>query len=392
MNKEKETDQKNYEEDWLSKLLKAAIEKRASDIHLEPGRSKFKIRLRIDGALQDIESSDIKYYQQMSSKIKVESQMDIAKTRVPQDGHFVFNYDNHEYNIRVSTFPTVFGESIVLRILNRGNLLIDIEELGFDSEQLRQLLDLIYQPDGMILITGPSASGKTTLLNSCLNKLNSPENNIITIEDPVELYFEDIRQSQVNQYSEFNFASALRSILRQDPDIMMIGEIRDKETTQISIQAALTGRLILSTFHTFDVFSIVNRLMEMGVSRSVLAYSIKGLVSTRLVRKVCENCKQSYDLTEREKEYLPDDIKTVYRGEGCEECNNTGYYKRVGIFEIISFDEQIQRVIIEGAEHSKIREVLEEKRYKTIKESAIEKIREGITTPKEVFKILGKVK
>src|SRR4030067_3087695 len=283
------------ESDWLNRLITDAIGKRASDVHIEPQREKIQVKFRIDGMLRDIEHINLDNTDSTTSRIKVLAGLDITEHRLPQDGHFEFNYDIRVYNVRVSTFPTIYGETIVMRILNRDDMLINISELGFDESQYQNVINLISQPYGMILITGPSGSGKTTLLYSILNSIKKDTNNIITIEDPVEVQMEEIRQTQVNEATAFTFAKALKAVLRQDPDIIMVGEIRDSETAQISIQAALTGRLVFSTFHTLNVFGVTARLIEMGVPRSVTANSVNAVISSRLVRKICNSCKEQHN-------------------------------------------------------------------------------------------------
>ena len=379
--------------DWLDKLVTKAIDSRASDIHIEPSRDYGAIRLRVDGFLYELERFEKQYYDQMISQIKVVSQLDITKHKLPQDGHFEVNNNGEVYNLRVSTYPTIYGEVAVLRVLNRDDSLLGLKELGLDEDQYKDVIDLIYNPYGIILITGPSGSGKTTFLNSILTLLNKPDNNIITIEDPVELKMEGIRQTQINQYEEFNFSTALRAVLRQDPDIMMVGEIRDSETAQISIQAALTGKLIFSTFHTLDVFGIISRMLEMEIPRSVLAHTISGVISTRLVRKICNECKVKYELTEDEKSILSGvDLEGIdfHRGEGCDNCAGSGYYGRIGIFEVIKFGNDIRAMIVDNLPYVEMLEVLERTRRKTLRESAIDIVYQGITTMEEVIRVVGK--
>jgi len=379
--------------DWLDKLVIKAIDSRASDIHIEPARDYGAIRLRVDGFLYELERFEKQYYDQMISQIKVVSQLDITKHRLPQDGHFEVTNNDKVYNLRVSTYPTIYGEVAVLRVLNRDESLMSLKELGLDDEQYKDVVDLIYNPYGIILITGPSGSGKTTFLNSILTMLNKPDNNIITIEDPVEFKMEGIRQTQINQYEEFNFATALRAVLRQDPDIMMVGEIRDSETAQISIQAALTGKLIFSTFHTLDVFGIISRMLEMEIPRSVLAHTISGVISVRLVRKICNECKVKHELTDDEKNILSSVELTgidFYRGEGCDNCAGSGYYGRIGIFEVIKFGNAIRAMIIDDVPYAEMLEVLAKTRRKTLGESALDKVYKGVTTIEEVVRVVGK--
>ena len=379
--------------DWLEKLVAKAIESRASDVHIEPSRKHATIRLRIDGLLYELDKFDKENYEQMVSKIKVFSKLNITEHKLPQDGHFEFDHKDKEYNIRVSTYPTIYGEVVVLRILSRGESILGMQELGLDNQQYVDVVDLIHSPYGMMLITGPSGSGKTTLLNSILTKLNRSDNNIIAIEDPVEIQIEGIRQTQVSQYEKFNFATALRAVLRQDPDIVMVGEIRDKETAQISIQAALTGRMIFSTFHTLDVFGVISRMLEMDIPRSVLAHTINGIVSTRLVRKICNVCKGPHELTDDEKKFIGGvelEKRDFYSGKGCDQCIESGYYGRIGIFEVIKFDSNIRAMISDNVDYTEMLRVLKKINNKTLGESALDKVYQGVTTIEEVIRVVGR--
>ncbi|MBI3443445.1 type II/IV secretion system protein [Candidatus Woesebacteria bacterium] len=382
--------------EWLDSLLSRAIESRASDIHLEPARDAFHIRYRIDGLLYLIENLSMERHEPVVSRVKVVSQLDITEHRIPQDGHFEFTYGGlggmRFFNIRVSTFPTIYGEAIVMRILNREDILINLEGLGFDQSQLNTVENLIVQPYGMVLITGPSGSGKTTLLYSILNALNKQTVNIITIEDPVELNLEGAHQTQISEETGLTFAKALRAVLRQDPDIMMVGEIRDSDSAQISMQAALTGRLVFSSFHTLNVFAVVARLLEMGVPRSIIANAIVGVIASRLVRKICNSCKTSYQPTPAETKMLGVYLETqkLLIGKGCDECRHSGYKGRVGIYEVVSFDEEIRTAIIEEASSSKLLSIIRGKKIKSLKEGAVDKVFEGITSIQEVVRVIGK--
>ena len=378
------------ENDWLNRLLTDAIGKRASDIHLEPQREGIKVRFRIDGMLYDVERVNLDSVESTTSRLKVLAGLDITEHRLPQDGHFEFNYDVRIYNIRVSAFPTIYGESIVMRILNREDILIDISELGFDENQHKTMLKLINDPYGMVLITGPSGSGKTTLLYSILNSVKKETNNIITIEDPVEVQMEEIRQTQVNEATAFTFAKALKAVLRQDPDIIMVGEIRDNETAQISIQAALTGRLVFSTFHTLNVFGVTARLIEMGVPRSVTANSVNAVISARLVRKICNNCKEEYSPKQNELRFVENiSGSTLFKGRGCNECVMSGYKGRIGIFEVVPFDEEIRSIITENPQLSDLLPLVKQKGIKSLKEAALDKVAQGTTTTSEVIRVTG---
>lgn len=377
---------------WLDNLLNEAIGRRTSDVHIDPGQNESRMRLRIDGMLYELDSYEKDLHGTIVSQIKVLANMDISNVHFPQDGQFEYEFDERTHYIRVSTFPTIYGESVVMRILNRKDSLVSLSELGFDEKQLADVMDIINRPFGMVLITGPSGSGKSTMLNSILIHLNKPERNIITIEDPVEFHIEGVRQTQINPYHEFGFPEALRAILRQDPDIMMIGEIRDATTAQIAVQATLTGRLFFSTFHTLDVFAIIARFIEMGVPRSVVAHVVGGVVSARLVRKIHEKCKIPYQVKDYEMrmigDMLPEGI-AMYQGEGCHECSNTGYYGTTGIFQVVPFSEELRVAIIENKPVEYIHTLLKGKQVKSLLESGIDKIVQGISTPEEVIRVTG---
>ncbi len=373
-------------------MLDEAIKRRTSDIHLDPGKDSARMRLRVDGMLYDLEEYDMNLHSRIVSKIKVFANMNIANTYFPQDGQFEHIYNERVHYLRVSSYPTIHGESVVMRVLNRGDSFVGLGDLGLDEKQLYDVMTLISNPFGMVLTTGPTGSGKTTLLNSILNHLNNGKNNIITVEDPVEYRIKGVRQTQVNRFHKLDFAEALRAILRQDPDVVMIGEIRDSKTAQTAVRAALTGRLFFSTFHTLDVFAIVARFIEMEIPRSVVAHVIGGIISSRLVRQIHEDCKAPYSLT-KDEEYLLDGLlpekATFYHGEGCEECNGTGYYGTTGIFEVVAFNEEIRSAILKSAGEEEIRQVLEEKGIKSLLGSGIDKVVKGITTPEEVLRVTG---
>ena len=376
--------------DPIYEILINAINNRASDVHFEPDRDTFNIRFRIDGILHVFQNVTQYTQDNIISRIKVLAKMDITDRRFPQDGHFEFKHQDIIYNIRVSTLPTAFGETIVFRILNRNDILISLNNLGFTQEQ-RSLVDkLITLPSGIILSTGPTGSGKTTLLYSMLNTLNKPENNIIALEDPIELTMQNVRQVQINDNIDYTFARAMRTVIRQDPDIIMVGEIRDNETAQMAIRASLIGILVLSTFHTFDLPGLVVRFIEMGVTRSTAAEAIKGVISARLVRKVCISCKADQPIGAYEKEILGVDYpnSNYQKGKGCNMCTNTGYLGRTGIFEIVYLDDEFRTIIIEK-NPSDIYECLRRKHIKSLRETAIDKVAQGITTPEEIVRVMG---
>ncbi len=372
-------------------ILHNAVDDKASDVHFEPERNNVNVRFRIDGVLYKAESLPKDSQDMIVSRIKVLSQINITEHQLPQDGHFEFVHNNKVYNMRVSTFQTSYGEVIVIRILDRDDILIELEKLGFYKDQLETINKLISSPYGMVLITGPCGSGKTTLLYSILSKINNDGNNIITLEDPIEFQLPNIRQSQINEKIGLGFSKGLRAILRQNPDVIMVGEIRDSETAQMAVQASLTGILVFSTFHTLDVPALVTRFIEMGVPRSVVAQALTGVVSSRLVRKICNHCKTSYQLTDYEKFFLGDKSKNYdfQKGKGCDHCHNSGYSGQAGIFEVAYFDREIKDFIIGRKSPSELREILQKKETRTLQEIAIQKVFDGITTVEEVVRITG---
>lgn len=382
---------------WFEDIVISAIEKRASDIHFEPERDSFNVRLRIDGLLQQSETLNKYFQDNIISMIKVMSNMNITERRLPQDGHFEFNYTNRIHNIRASTFPTLYGETVVLRILNREDVLIKLERLGFLPDQLGLVNKLIASSSGMILTTGPTGSGKTNLLYSIIHALNKPDKNIITLEDPIEYQMANIRQTQINESIGLSYLKAMRSVIRQDPDVVMLGEIRDVDTAQMAVLATLIGVLIFSTFHTFDVPALITRFLEFDITSSIIAQTIKGVISTRLVRMTCESCKEPYEGKEIEKfdsntrnllehQTLPSNLQ---RGRGCEKCGNTGFLGRTGIFEVVYFDEEIKTSIIEHKPPSYISEIIRRKKTRSLRDCAMEKVFQGITTVDEVARVLG---
>jgi len=378
----------------LDNLLCLAIENRASDVHFEPEREGFEVRFRIDGILHPIETLNLNIQEQITSRIKVLSQMDIIEHRLPKDGHFEFPYKNLLYNIRVSTMPEMYGESIVFRIHGSQEVVSKIEDLGLESDQFELLKALIKSPSGMILVTGPTGSGKTSLIYSILSHLSSDEKNIITLEDPVEYELKGIRQTSINDSLGLTFVTAMRSVLRQDPDILMLGEIRDGETALLAIQASLSGILLFSTFHTFDLPALVNRLVEMDIARSIVAQSIRGVVSVRLVRKICEKCKEEITPTQEQLEILPPDMVSgvFYHGRGCDACQNLGYFGRTGVFEIIEIDDEIRANIYDAQPSVVILEILKKKNIMNLRTAAFEKVKKGVTTIDEALRVIGYLK
>ncbi len=378
----------------LDLVMIQAIRDRASDIHFEPDEKSLRVRFRIDGFLYESFTLPKQVHPSINSRIKILAEMDIAETRLPQDGNFNIKLENRSFEIRVSTFPTIYGENAVLRILDQTSPLLKLEDLGFSSEMLNQFKQLIRRPNGIIFVTGPTGSGKTTTLYAILNMINSKDKNIITIEDPVEYRLPFIRQTQVNLKAGITFATGLRSILRQDPDVIMIGEVRDLETSEIAHQAALTGHLVLSTLHTNDAPEAITRLLDIGVEPYLISSSLIGVLGQRLVRKICPDCKTSYGFDPKNLSNLGDEAKkfktpiTLYRGKGCKNCKQSGYLGRTGIFELLVINERIKQLISEKASTQEIRETAK-KSYGmvSLREDGLKKVLEGITTLDEVNRV-----
>lgn len=371
-------------------LIKSAIESKASDIHIEPFEDYIRIRCRIDGELQQITTFTKETLPALVTRIKILSNLNIAEKRVPQDGRIITKVGEKEVDLRVSILPTVFGEKIVIRVLNRENYAIGKEQLGMTREELLQLNNIIKSPHGIILVTGPTGSGKSTTLYTILNDLNTINQNIITVEDPVEYMLEGINQVSVNVKAGLTFASGLRSILRQDPDIIMIGEIRDTETAQIAVRAAITGHLVLSTIHTNDAPSSIVRLIDMGIQPYLVATSVIGVISQRLVRKICPYCKTEYEANYYEKQimgYTEDEGLKLYKGKGCGYCKNTGYSGRTGVYEIMKIGREHRELIMKNANSDAIRDLSIKNGMKTINMSCKNLVIKGVTTIDELVKI-----
>ena len=377
-------------------LIVQGVKDRASDIHIEPNEKGLLIRFRIDGMLHDVRTLPNTIKSAIISRIKILAKMDIAERRLPQDGRFQVKFGTREVDLRVSTIPTVFGEKVVLRLLDKSKGLIKLEQLGFIPEQLEEFKSIISKSYGIILLTGPTGSGKTTTLYAALNQVNSKDKNIITVEDPVEYKLSRINQIQIMPKINLTFANTLRSILRQDPDIIMVGEIRDAETAQIAVQAALTGHLVLSTLHTNDAASANTRLIDMDVETFLISSSVIGVIAQRLVRVICEKCKEEYipgkdvlsGLDIKANSNGDDKIK-LYRGTGCSLCKNTGYFGRTSIYELIVLDEEIKALIISKASSNIIKDAAIKKGMKTLKDNGLEKALQGITTIEEVLRVAG---
>ncbi len=380
----------------VNSLILDAVRKGASDIHLEPQEKAFRVRYRIDGVLYEMMQPPLRLKEAITSRIKIMAKLDIAERRLPQDGRIRMRLHNRNIDLRVSTVPTVWGEKIVMRILDKTNLTFDLAKLGFEEESLDLVMDALRRPYGMILVTGPTGSGKTTTLYSSLSILNRPEVNILTVEDPVEYEFPGINQVQVKEEIGLDFARALRAFLRQDPDIIMVGEIRDFETAAIAVRAAITGHLVLSTLHTNDAPSTPARLIDMGVEPFLVASSLTLVIAQRLVRKVCPHCKVETTLHPEILEELnlsAEDVEdvTIYRGQGCFQCNNTGYKGRIGIYEVMAITPRIRDLILHKATPDEIRAAAIEEGMITLRESALYKLFDGLTTAEEVIRVTKEV-
>jgi len=376
----------------VNTFILQAIRAGASDIHLEPQDKEVRIRFRIDGILHDISSTSSRVQPALVSRIKILSRMNIAERRLPQDGRFQIKLDNRTVDFRVSSMPTIFGEKIVMRILDKSALLLNLDKLGFEPDDLEKFVRLIKYPYGMVLLTGPTGSGKTTTLYSALNFINRPELNIITIEDPVEYQLPGINQVQINPKIDFSFANALRSIMRQDPDIIMVGEIRDRETAEIAIHAALTGHLVLSTLHTNSATGAITRLQEMGVPSYLISSALLGVVAQRLVRKICPSCRMDVEINGETALKLTggkEEKLLLHRGEGCNLCNRTGYRGREAVNEVLVIDDDIRSLILKNATEIELTAKAREKGMPTLEENAIQKVLKGITTLEEMYRVVA---
>ncbi|WP_416151363.1 GspE/PulE family protein [Salipaludibacillus sp. HK11] len=375
----------------VNQLLLRAVQERASDIHVDPQESKVMIRYRIDGVLRS-ERTIPKHMQNMlTARVKIMANLDITEARVPQDGRIKVNIDFHPVDLRISTLPTVYGEKVVMRILDLSNSLNDMEKLGFSETNLNHFKGLLENPNGIILITGPTGSGKSSTLYAGLNRLNTEEVNIITVEDPVEYQLEGINQIQVNTKVGMTFANGLRAILRQDPDVVMVGEIRDSETAEIAVRASLTGHLVLSTIHTNDAISTINRLIDMKIEPFLLGSSISGILSQRLVRRICRDCKTSREVTVREQDIFSRrnfDATHVHYGEGCPTCNMTGYRGRLAIHELLVIDDEIKYMIMNEKSSQEIRDYALEKGMAFLVDDGLQKVIHGLTTTEEVLRVV----
>jgi len=376
-----------------SLILTRGIQDKCSDIHLEPGRYSLKVRYRIDGVMQDGLIVPRKAQASLISRLKIMADMDIAEKRAPQDGRISATVDSKQYDFRVSTLPSIYGEKVVLRILDKGSLQLGLNKLGFLPENLERFEQMITQSYGIILVTGPTGSGKSTTLYSVLSKLNSGEKNILTIEDPVEYELAGITQTQVNNKAGLTFAAGLRTMLRQDPDIIMVGEIRDQETAMIAIEAALTGHLVLATLHTNDAPGAVTRLLDMGVEPFLIGSSVIGVLAQRLLRLICPRCKEEYtpprDAVKRLGINVEDDEAVTFsRGKGCDFCRNTGYKGRVGVYELMPMVDKIRDLVMVKSSSYAIKEAAVECGMRTLRDDAMQKILLGLTTLEESLRVI----
>ncbi len=376
-------------------ILMSAIQKGASDIHIEPYEKEYRVRYRVDGLLYNIMAPPLKYRDAITSRIKIMSKLDIAEKRLPQDGRIKIRFQDNgqakDIDFRVSVLPTLFGEKIVMRLLDKDKLMLDMTKLGFETESLGRFESAISKPWGMVLVTGPTGSGKTNTLYSAISKINTIDTNIMTAEDPVEFNMVGVNQVQVRENIGLNFAAALRSFLRQDPNIILVGEIRDFETAEIAVKAALTGHLVLSTLHTNDAPSTVNRLMNMGIEPFLVASSLNLVCAQRLVRRICKNCSEPHPTPAPalvQAGFNADDAKTVVpnKGRGCEKCNNTGYKGRVGLYEVMEVTEELRELILVGASSLELRRKAIDEGMLTLRSSGLRKVKDGVTTIEEIVR------
>lgn len=375
----------------VTNLIRLAVINNASDIHIEPEEDKIRIRFRIDGVLREVETHPISLHEPLVARIKVLSSLDIAERRKPQDGRFQLSTDNKQLDVRVSTFPTMYGENVELRVLNKTNILLGLPSLGFAPDILNQYNDMIHQPYGIIFVTGPNGSGKTTTLYSTLNTINTSDKDIATLEDPVEYQLPLVRQTQVDPDAGLDFAAGLRSLLRQDPDVILVGEVRDAETASIAVRSALTGHLVLTTLHTNDSIGAINRLTDMNVERVLIASATVGVLAQRLVRLLCTTCSESYEASPALKQQLglPAAEQVVFKkGVGCETCGYTGYLGRAGIFELLAPDKTIRGMITDGASYQEMKTyAMQTLHMRTLREDGLEKAKQGLTSVEEVLRV-----
>jgi len=376
----------------VNSMVEKAVRERASDIHIEAGSDRVRVRFRVDGVLYTTSTYDRRMLSALIARIKIISGLDISEKRKPQDGRFTASVDSREYDIRVSVLPTVYGEKCVMRLAQKKALQRDKRALGFTEAEMKKFDKILSKPNGIVLVTGPTGSGKSTTLYTALSELNSDEVNIVTVEDPVEANIEGINQVQVNPKANLTFANTLRSILRQDPDIIMIGEIRDSETAAIAVQASITGHLVVSTLHTNDTASSVTRLLDMGVESYLIADSTTGIIAQRLVRRLCKRCKQVHTLLPHELDYLNMTAEeaakaTVYEPVGCQRCNGTGYFDRIGVYEIMEITPRLRTMIARRVPAGELRQAAMEEGMETLDASVRRLVLEGTTSISEMQRI-----
>jgi type IV pilus assembly protein PilB len=375
-------------------LITQAVNDRASDIHVEPGERNLKVRYRIDGVLHEVMSPPKSVQAGITSRLKIMADINIAERRIPQDGRIGLKVQNKAIDIRVATLPTVYGEKIVMRLLDKSSVLLQLQDLGFQPQNFQRFQESYKKPYGMILVTGPTGSGKSTTLYATLNILNQPTVNIITVEDPVEYRLAGINQIQTNNKAGLTFSAALRSILRADPDIILIGEIRDRETAQIAVEAALTGHLVLSTLHTNDAPSAVTRLIEMGIEPFLVASSIDCILAQRLARKLCDRCKEPYMPTAEEllTAKFPwvegEEIPKLFKAVGCTSCGKTGYKGRMAVHEVLTVTEDVERLAVERASSEEIARMAQSQGMATLRDDGLEKVRQGLTSIEEILRVV----
>lgn len=382
----------------VNQIINNAIKAGASDIHIEALEKSMRVRFRIDGVLQEIMQNPIKMYPAVISRIKVIGGMDIAERRIPQDGRATVKFEDKTMDVRIASMPTVYGEKVVMRLLERSNTqAVTIKDIRFSPRQFDRFNNAIHMPYGFVLVTGPTGSGKSTTLYATLAEISTIEKNVITLEDPVERRMSGINQVQMNNRAGMTFAAALRSVLRSDPDIVMVGEIRDSETAKIAVEAALTGHMVLSTLHTNDAPGAVTRLDEMGVEPFLTASSLVGVLAQRLVRKLCPKCKEEYEISHEEIKKIIPDIETygynqpsykLYRAKGCLTCNNTGYKGREAVFEFLTVTEEMKRLILDRATVADVRNLAIQQEMKTLKDEGIYKMMEGVTSIEELLRVI----
>lgn len=378
----------------VDKILSEALQDATSDIHVEPRRDNVRVRYRIDGVMHEVMSFPREMGPVLATRLKQMAEMNVAETRIPQDGRIPARIDDHDYDFRISSIPTVYGEDLVLRILNKSEVLLGLEKLGLEPDQLARVRDQVHRPNGFFIVTGPTGSGKTTTLYSMLRELNTKTCKLMTIEDPVEFLLPGVMQAQIQKNAGYDWANGLRAFLRHDPDVIMVGEIRSLEVAEIAFEAAVTGHLVVSTLHTADAPSAMTRLVDMGVEPHMIRAALNGVLAQRLARKVCPDCKKGYEAKSVDLEALgftaekPSQKVTVYKGEGCNTCHNTGYRGRTGIFELLTMNEEIGELIVRRAPLGEIKDAAKRGGMVEMREDGLRKVLNGTTTVEEVTRVV----